>query len=500
AIDTPKLRGSINLKGGRVDDLVLKGYREEVKPNSPEIVLLAPAGSPHPYYAEFGWVAAAGTEARLPGADAEWRADGDLLTVDKPVTLSWDNGQGLVFKRVFAVDKDYMFTVTNRIENKADKGATLYPYALVSRTGTPPLIGFYILHEGPLGVMDKALVEKKYEDLKEKKRIEAGSTGGWIGITDKYWLAAVIPDQKSQVKTRMIHEMADARTDRYQVDYLGPATALAAGAAIEVTDRLFAGAKVVNILDRYAAALEIPLFDRAVDFGWFYFLTKPIVLALDLFYRWAGNFGIAILLLTVVVRGLLFPLANKSYKSMSQMKKLQPEMTRIRERCGDDRQRMQKEMMELYKKEKVNPMAGCLPILIQIPIFFALYKVLFVTIEMRHAPFYGWIDDLSAADPLVIWTLFGLIPWSPPEILAAGGALGLSIWPILMGITMFLQQKLNPAPADPVQAKIFMFMPILFTFMLAPFPAGLVIYWTWSNVLSMAQQWVIMKRMGVSVS
>jgi YidC/Oxa1 family membrane protein insertase len=498
AVDGPRIRGSVNLVGGRIDDVVLKGYREGVDPKSPEIALFSPAGAPHPYYAEFGWTVAPGADTRVPGPDTLWTAKGDIVSDRETATLSWDNGQGLVFTRRIALDANFLFTVTSRVENRSDKPVTLYPYALVSRTGTPPTAGFYILHEGPLGVFDKTLVEHSYDDLKDKKRQEKKSTGGWIGMTDKYWLSALIPEPSSTVSAGFSHT-APNKADKYQVDYLGAAQTVQPGASAETLDRLFAGAKEVGLLDRYGSELGIAIFDRAVDFGWFYFLTKPIFIAVEFFFRQTGNFGIAILLLTVLVRGIMFPLANKSYKSMSQMKKLQPEMEKLRERCGEDRQRMQREMMELYKREKVNPMAGCLPILVQIPVFFALYKVLFVTIEMRHAPFYGWIADLSAPDPTSLWNLFGLLPWEPSGMFAPGAALGIGIWPIVMGVTMFLQQKMNPAPADPVQAKIFMFLPILFTFMLAPFPAGLVIYWSWNNVLSMAQQWIIMKRMGVGL-
>ena len=498
-IDAPRLKGSINLTGGRIDDVVLKGYRQEVDRGSPEIELFSPAGAPHPYYAEFGWTLAPGGDVRVPGPDTVWSASQTVLTDKDAVTLAWDNGQGLIFTRRIALDANYMFTIISRVENKSERPVTLYPYALVSRTGTPETAGFYILHEGPLGVFDKTLIEHKYDDLKGKKRQEQKTTGGWIGITDKYWLAALVPDPATTVTAGFSHSAPD-KADKYQVDYLGAAKTVAPGTSAEALDRLFAGAKEVELLDRYGNDVGIAIFDRAVDFGWFYFLTKPIFIAVKFFYGQTGNFGLAILLLTILVRGIMFPLANKSYKSMSQMKKLQPEMERLKERCGDDRQRMQREMMELYKREKVNPMAGCLPILVQIPVFFALYKVLFVTIEMRHAPFYGWVADLSAPDPTSLWNLFGLIPWEPSGMLAPGAALGIGIWPIVMGVTMFLQQKMNPAPTDPVQAKIFMFLPILFTFMLAPFPAGLVIYWSWNNVLSMAQQWIIMKRMGVGMS
>ena len=380
------------------------------------------------------------------------------------------------------------------MRNQSDQAVTLYPYGLVRRWGTPEISGFFILHEGPIGVLDEQLTEIDYSDLAEEGgEIKQDSGNGWIGISDKYWLAALIPDQAAGFTAKFQHYLNNGE-DRYQTDYLRPAMTVPAGSSIEVTDRLFAGAKEVDLLDGYAADLNIPLFDRAVDFGWFYWLTKPFFYVLHFFYELVGNYGIAILMLTLLVKIVFFPLANKSYRSMSAMKKLQPEMTRIREQAGDDKMRMQKEMMELYKKEKVNPMSGCLPIIVQIPVFFALYKVLFVSIEMRHAPFFGWIQDLSAPDPTSFFNLFGLIPFDPPSFLMIG------IWPLLMGITMFLQTKLNPQPADPMQAKVMLFLPLMFIFLFATFAAGLVIYWTWNNVLSIAQQWVIMRRMGVKVN
>ncbi|WP_439816279.1 membrane protein insertase YidC [Zavarzinia sp. CC-PAN008] len=493
-IRTPRVHGSIALTGGRIDDVTLATYRETVEPDSPEIILLSPPSAPAPYYAEFGWVAAQGANpGPLPGAQTTWSTTSAELTPASPVVLTWDNGQGLIFTRTIAIDGDFMFTVTDKVQNTKGEAVGLHPYGLVSRTGTPQTAGFFILHEGPVGVLDGTLKEPSYHDLQEAA-IQQASTGGWIGITDKYWLATVIPDQATAIQGGFKHDMAGGR-DRYQTDYLVTAPLTApAGGTVESTARLFAGAKEVKLLDRYREDLGIARFDLAIDFGWFYFLTKPIFLVIDYFHKLLGNFGLAILLLTVIIKGFFFPLANKSYVSMSKMKKLQPEMMKLRERYPEDRMKQQQEMMALYKREKINPLAGCLPILIQIPVFFALYKVLFVTIEMRHAPFYGWIVDLSAPDPTHIFNLFGLIPWDPPHFLALG------IWPILMGISMFLQQKLNPAPPDPIQAKIFLFMPILFTFMLASFPAGLVIYWTWNNLLSILQQWLIMRRMGVKVT
>jgi YidC/Oxa1 family membrane protein insertase len=490
-IMTPRLHGSLSLTGGRIDDLTLADYRETLDPESKEITLLMPHGLPDTYFAEFGWVP--GGEIAVPTGDSVWTADSNTLAPGSPVTLTWDNGQGVKFVRTYTIDENYMFTVAQRVENNGTEAATLFPYGLISRWQTPETTRFYILHEGLLGVFDETLEEIDYDDLQEKAKIEKTSTGGWIGITDKYWLAALIPVQDVEVKSRFTHHRENGN-DRYQVDYLGAAVTVAPGASVSVENHLFAGAKQVKLLDAYEQSLGVDRFDLAIDFGWFYFLTKPIFYLLIYLHDYVGNFGVAILLLTVVIKLLFFPLANKSYRAMSKMKKLQPEMQKMRERFGDDRQRMNQEMMALYKREKANPASGCLPMLIQIPVFFALYKVLFVTIEMRQAPFFGWIKDLSAQDPTSIFNLFGLIPWDPSMIVP--DALNIGVWPLIMGISMFLQQKLNPQPADPVQAKIFMFLPLIFTFLLAQFPAGLVVYWAWNNMLSILQQWVIMKRSG----
>jgi len=489
-IRSPRIHGSIALKGARVDDVELTGYHVTTDPKSPDIDLFSPPGTEHPYFAEAGWVAGAGKGAALPGPDTLWRADHDTLTPEQPVTLTWDNGQGLTFVRKYALDKDYMFTVTQRVENQGSAPVTLFPYALISRTGTPKTLGYYILHEGPLGVLDGTLHELKYKSLKEESPTELASTGGWIGITDKYWLAAVIPDPSAKVKAHFRY-VDRGGVDVYQTDFLGAAQTVAPGASVDYQSRLFAGAKVVRLLDHYKNADHIDRFDLAVDFGWFYFLTKPIFYILNFFNGWLGNFGLAILLLTVIIKAFFFPLANKSYRAMAKMRALQPEILKLRERFKEDRVALNQEMMDLYKREKVNPAAGCLPVVIQIPVFFALYKVLFVTIEMRHAPFFGWIRDLSAPDPLDVLTLFGAVPWQPPHYLHF---LMIGVWPIIMGITMFLQQRMNPQPPDPMQARIFSLLPIVFTFLLARFPAGLVIYWAWNNVLSVAQQWVIMRR------
>jgi YidC/Oxa1 family membrane protein insertase len=508
-IETPLLTGSLPLNvsgsvtGGsrsvgllRIDDITLTKYRETLDPESANIVLLSPKGTGKSYFADFGW-ATTDANVALPEEGALWQADKEVLRPGEPVTLTWDNGVGLIFEQVLSIDEHYLFNVTQRVINNGDQPVSLAPYGLISRSGTPDVLGFYILHEGLLGVFNDALEEIDYSDLQADGRMVESSTGGWLGITDKYWLVALAPDQKKGFEGHFVHSGTSG--DRYQADFIyQEILSVPAGGTGEVGNRLFAGAKEVMLLDEYRDEGGISRFDLPVDFGWFYFLTKPIFYALHYINGQVGNFGVAILILTVLIKLLFFPLANKSYRSMAQMRKLQPEMVKMKERFGDDKQRLNQEMMALYKKEKVNPMSGCLPILIQIPVFFALYKVMFVTIEMRHAPFFGWIQDLSAADPTSVLNLFGLLPWGVPE-LGAFEPLNLGVWPLLMGISMFLQMRLNPQPPDPIQAKIFALMPIMFTFLLAQFPAGLVIYWTWNNMLSMLQQAVIMKRAGVPI-
>ena len=493
-INTPTLHGSLSVTGARLDDLTLAGYHETADPTSKEIELLSPTGAAHPYHAEFGWVPV-DAGIKTPGPDTVWSvAQGNELSPGNVVVLNWDNGDGLRFVRTVSVDENYMFQIAQRVENYGTKPVTLHPFGLISRTGTPKTEGMYILHEGPLGVFDGTLKEHKYDDLKKLSTERNKTTGGWIGITDKYWLTALVPDQKEELTGRFVHQRAD-NADRYQVDFTGAAKVVAPGTAAETTFHLFAGAKLVSLLDHYTEKFGVERFDLAIDFGWFYFLTKPFFYLLKMMNSGLGNMGLAILALTVLIKGIMFPLANKSYASMSKMKLLQPQVKALQERFGDDKVRLQQEMMALYKKEKVNPVSGCLPILIQIPVFFALYKVLFVAIEMRHAPFYGWIKDLSAQDPTTIMNLFGLIPWDPALYLPA--FLHIGVWPLIMGATMWLQQKLNPQPLDPVQAKMMMFLPVVFTFMLGQFAAGLVIYWAWSNILSIAQQWLIMRKYGV---
>jgi YidC/Oxa1 family membrane protein insertase len=497
AIDAPSVRGSINLRGARLDDLVLTKYRATEAPNSPDVQLLAPQTSKKSYFVQYGWSAAGEQHLALPGPDTVWTASAKALTPDRPVTLSWNNGAGLTFHIAFTVDAHYMFGVTQSVTNASGTAVKLYPWMRVRRDYTPPPSGDYILFEGLTGIAHGRLQEMGYPKVKSNAKDKPGnvgyettSKGGWAGISDKYWLAALIPDQA--VPATLRYRSIPGGDGHYQVDYV-PATpeTVAPGASASLASHMFAGAKVVNLLDHYESKYKIPQFDKAVDFGWFYFLTKPIFYALDYLNALLGNFGLAIMAFTVCVKLLFFPLANYSYRSMSKMRLLAPKVQAMRERYKDDPQKQQQEMMALYKAEKVNPASGCLPMVVQIPVFFSLYKDIFVTIEMRQAPFFGWIHNLAAMDPTNVFTLFGLVPWDPTVI---SPLLHLGALPIIMGLTMFAQQKLNPTPPDPVQAKLFLFMPIIFTFMLARFPAGLVVYWTWNNMLSVAQQWVIMRR------
>ena len=496
-IDAPLVQGSFSLQGARIDDIVLTGYRETLDITSANISFLQKTSSQSPFFAEFGWASSDASQP-MPNAQTLWASNSDLLSPSSPVSLRWDNGKGLIFTRKISINEDYLITFDDSVASNLDGAITMYPYGLVRRQGTPSMSGLYILHEGPLGVFDETLDEQDYSDLKEAPaggiKIETAEAGGWIGITDKYWLAALLPSQQN--KFTFSFQSLPGKADRYQADYIdNSGRILAAGGAVSTQGRLFAGAKKVVLLDHYKDELGIPNFDMAIDFGWFYFLTKPFFYAINWLFQLFGNFGVATLAFTVVVKLAFFPLANKSYRSMAKMRILTPKLQLLRERFGDDRMKLNQEMMALYKAEKVNPAAGCLPVLLQIPVFFALYKVLFVTIEMRHAPFFGWIADLSAPDPTSIFNVFGLLPYSvdflPPF-------LQLGLWPIFMGVSMFFQMRLNPAPPDPIQAKIFQWMPVFFTFLLATFPAGLVIYWTWNNLLSMAQQWYIMKQVAKS--
>jgi YidC/Oxa1 family membrane protein insertase len=499
-IETPRLQGSLTLKGGRIDDLALVRYRETVDPKSPAIILLSPSGSPHPFYAEFGWVAGAGASVKLADGNTTWQQQGaGSLGVGRPVTLVYDNGEGLEFFRTISVDDKYLFTVEDRVLNKSAAPITLFPYALISRHGTPETLGYYILHEGLIGVLgEQGLQEETYKKIEDKKSITFKATNAWIGITDKYWAATLIPETKAQIQARFsAGTLGTLKT--YQTDYLGDAQTIAPGASGATNTRLFAGAKEIAVVDGYDKQINLNRFELLIDWGWFYFITKPMFWAIDYLFKWLGNFGLAILAVTVGIKIIFFPLANKSYASMAKMKAVQPQMQAIRERYGEDKMKQQQALMELYKKEKINPLAGCLPILIQVPVFFALYKVLFVTLEMRHAPFYGWIRDLSAQDPTNIFNLFGLIPLDPTVLPVIGQFLHLGVWPLIMGVTMWVQMKLNPAPPDPTQKMIFDYMPIIFTFMLASFSAGLVIYWAWNNFLSVLQQSVIMHKHGAKI-
>jgi YidC/Oxa1 family membrane protein insertase len=500
-IETPRLSGSVALKGGRIDDLALVQYRETVDPQSPPIELLSPPGSPAPFYTEFGWISPNGVTVKRPDENTVWTQEGaGPLGVGRPVTLTYDNGEGLVFRRTISVDDKYLFTLRDEVANKGTTPVTLYPYARIQRQGTPKVAGYYILHEGLIGYLgDQGLKEETYAKMDDKKLETFDNvTNAWLGITDKYWAAALIPDTNAKLQAQFISRPVGPRHDYETAYYLAPQT-IAPGATGSADTRLFAGAKEVSVIDGYNEALKLNHFDLLIDWGFFYFITKPLFVAMDWIYHRVGNFGIAILLITILIKILFFPLANKSYASMAKMKAVQPEMAAIRERYAEDKVKQQQAMMELYKKEKINPLAGCLPILIQVPVFFALYKVLFVTIEMRHAPFFGWIKDLSAPDPTTVFNLFGLIPWDPTVLPVVGPFLQLGAWPLIMGVTMWLQMKLNPAPPDPTQQMIFNWMPVIFTFMLANFSAGLVIYWAWNNTLSVIQQSVIMRKNGAKI-
>lgn len=484
-ISTPSLHGSLSLVGLRIDDLTLAGYRQELDKNSKEVALLSPQGTKEAYFSEFGWLITDNT-IKTPDSKTVWKADKHQIGVNDPVKMTWDNGQGVVFSKIISVDENYMFTITQAVDNKSGKAITIVPYGLLSRT-MPDMKHVYISHEGPIGVFNDKLEEVTYDDIKDEAQKNYRNAFGWLGIADKYWLAALIPSRDVAFEAKFSHALKD-NLHRYQVDFASKGISLPNDSQSTITHRLFAGAKKIDLLDNYSKTLGIPLFDRSVDFGILYFLTRPMAEALKYFYGHVGNFGIAILLLTIVVKLLVFPLANKSYKSMARMKKVMPELTAIRDRYKEDRQKMNQEMMKFYTERKINPMSGCLPLLVQIPIFFALYKVLYVSIEMRHAPFYGWIHDLSAQDPTNIFNLFGLLAWNPPSWIPVIGIL-----PILFCVTMVIQQWLNPPATDPVQDTMIKTMPFIFLFVFASFPAGLVLYWTWSNILSIIQQRIIIR-------
>ena len=499
-IQNPLLSGSINLTGAILDDLVLLKYKESLNDDSKNINLFSPEETSNPYYIEFGWKKLSNNSSviDLPMRDTQWSATASNLTPNSPVTLVWTNNQNVTFKIHFEIDDNYLFNVSQIIENNSSSNIEVFPYRLIKRINLPDTINFFILHEGLISLLNDELLEKDYDDLQddcstttsEKKLFcDQKSKGGWLGFTDKYWMSALIPDPDETINVNYRH--SNNGKDDFRVGYVGKVFEIKPQSTHLYNGRVFAGAKSLNILDNYKNNNNITRFTDAIDWGWFSFLTKPISYAINWFYGYAGNFGLAIVAFTILMRLILFPLAHTSFKSMAKMKKLQPEMQRLKETYPDDRKKMQQELMALYKREGANPVAGCLPLIVQIPIFFSLYKVLFCTIEMYHAPFYGWIHDLSAPDPLGALTLFGIIPWDVPAFLSI---VNIGILPIFMGFTMWLQQKLNPAPTDPTQAKIFKFLPFVFTFILAGFAAGLVLYWSVNNILSISQQWIIQRK------
>ncbi|KKX31859.1 membrane protein insertase YidC [Rhizobium sp. LC145] len=492
-IDTPALSGSINLAGARFDDLKLREYHETVDDSSPIITLFSPADTRDGYFTEIGYIQSEASGA-VPGPATQWTlTSGEKLTHGTPVTLTFTNEKGITFTRTISVDDHYMITVADKVDNVTGEPVSLATYGRVIRYNKPATPSVYVIHEGFLGVIgqDTGLVEESYHNIEEAAVTNPKATTGWLGITDKYWAAAIVPPQALAYESRFSH-FTDGQP-RYQADYKTDALTIQPGQSAELKNLIFAGAKEVPLVDRYEAEYSIPRFDLLIDWGWFYFITKPMFKLMDFFFRHVGNFGLAILLTTIVVKAIFFPLASKQYASMANMKRVQPKMEELKAKHGDDRMAMQQAMMQLYKEEKINPIAGCWPVLLQIPVFFALYKVIYVTIEMRHAPFFGWIQDLSAPDPTSLFNLFGLLPYDVPHFLMIG------VWPIIMGITMFLQMRMNPTPPDPTQAMIFTWMPLIFTFMLATFPAGLVIYWAWNNTLSIMQQAAIMKRHGAKI-
>ena len=497
-INAPRVAGSISLVGARLDDLVLDDYRETIAKDSPLVRLLEPTQDPQPSFVQFGWTGDNGV--KVPDNATEWTASAATLTRSQPVTLSWDNGAGLTFEIAFSIDDDYMFRIEQRVRNGTDAAVAVHPWSRVRRDYTPQTAGYSVLHEGYIGWVDGREHDDTYASAKSTGEKQQGvaytgsGSGGWAGFTDKYWLIAVVPDQaaRSTITYRYVAE----GTGAYQVDsFAADPLAVPPHGDAMVGSRAFAGAKQVKLLNYYQDKDGISHFSNAIDWGWFELITKPFYLALDWINSLVGNFGVAIIVFTVCIKALFFPLANYSYRSMSKMKLLGPKMQALREQYKDDPTKIQQETMKLYKAEKINPASGCLPMVIQIPVFFSLYKVIFINIDMRQAPFFGWIHDLSAVDPTNVFNLFGLIPFDPTVI---SPFLHLGAWPLIMGVTMFLQQKLNPPPPDPMQAKLFQFMPLIFTFMLARFPAGLVIYWSCNNLLTIAQQWVIMRQTRLS--
>ena len=482
-VENENIKGSISLQGAVIDDIIFKNYRETLNSET-KVTFLNPKNSPKEYFIETGWATGGSEKVNLPLDNTIWKVKGNsTLTPNSPITLEWDNGNGLIFTKKFELDNKFLFKITQSIKNISNKSFQFYPYAQITRAGKPEGRQIYILHEGFLGVFGDELKEKDYSDIEDEK-FSIQSSKGWLGITDKYWLTALVPEKGKEFKAEFV-----SKNQKYRANYIiKEAYILNPNNSITNEIKTFVAAKEVAVIDNYAETLGIEKFDLAIDWGWFYFFTKPLFFIIDYFFKLTGNFGLAIIIITALIRLIFFPLANYSFKSMAKMKILQPEMIRLKELHKEDKVKLQQEMMALYKREKVNPISGCLPVLIQIPFFFAIYKMLYVTLEMRHQPFFGWIKDLSDRDPTSIFNLFGLIPWDPPTFLMIGA------WPILMGISMWIQQKLNPTPPDPIQAKIFMFFPIFLTIILAPFPAGLVVYWTVNNILTITQQWIIIRR------
>ena len=470
-VENQNIKGSISLQGGIIDDIIFKNYKEKLNSEN-RVAFLNPKNSINEYFIETGWAVGGDQKVSLPLDNTIWKIKGNnVLTPNNPISLEWDNNEGLIFTKKIELDEKFLFKITQKIKNISNNSFQFYPYAQITKKGKPEGRQIYILHEGFLGVFGDELKEEDYDDI-EKEKLTINASKGWLGITDKYWLTALVPEKERKFKANYIIKEAKI---------LNPNN------SISNEIKAFVAAKEVAVIDGYAEQLKIDKFDLAIDWGWFYFFTKPLFFIIDYFFKLTGNFGLAIVIITALIRLIFFPLANYSFKSMAKMKMIQPEMIRLKELHKDDKVKLQQEMMGLYKREKVNPVSGCLPVLIQIPFFFAIYKMLYVTLEMRHQPFFGWIKDLSDRDPTSIFNLFGLIPWDPPTFLMIGA------WPILMGISMFIQQKLNPTPPDPIQAKIFMFSPIFLTIILAPFPSGLVVYWTVNNILTITQQWIIMR-------
>ena len=482
SIENENIKGSISLKGAIIDDIIFKNYKEKLG-GQENVTFLNPRNASKEYFIETGWASSGSENIKLPVLDTIWKIKGNSrLTPNNPITLEWDNGDNLIFTKKIELDDKFLFKITQNIKNKSNKSYQFYPYAQITKKGKPDGMQIYILHEGFLGVFGDELTEEDYDDI-DKEKFTINSSKGWLGITDKYWLTAIVPEKGKEFKAEFV-----SKNEKYRANYIiKEASILNPDSSISNKINTFVAAKEVAVIDGYAEKLNIEKFDLAIDWGWFYFFTKPLFFIIDYFFKLTGNFGLAIVIITALVRLIFFPLANYSFKSMAKMKMLQPEMLRLKELHKGDKAKLQQEMMALYKREKVNPISGCLPVVIQIPFFFAIYKMLYVTLEMRHQPFFGWIKDLSERDPTSVFNLFGLIPWDPPTFLMIGA------WPILMGISMWVQQKLNPTPPDPIQAKIFMFFPIFLTIILAPFPSGLVVYWTVNNILTIAQQWVIMR-------